>query len=78
MVMYRDFATRKARGLGLVGKVWNNTNSTVSVIAEGEEKDIEHYILLLKKGSVLSRVDEVVVDKKNSTGEFNRFVISYE
>jgi len=76
--MYRDFATRKARGLGLVGKVWNNTNSTVSVIAEGEEKDIEHYILLLKKGSVLSRVDEVVVDKKNSTGEFNRFVISYE
>src|SRR3989344_224255 len=35
VVMYRDFATRKARGLGLVGEVKNLPDGTVRVVAEG-------------------------------------------
>ena len=60
LVMYRDFATRKARNLGLVGEVQNCKDGTVRVIAEGPREKLEIFLVKLKKGSLLSRVDDVV------------------
>ena len=77
MVMYRDFAARNARKLHLVGTVRNLTDSSVSVIAEGEESSLLRLLLLLKKGSVLSRVEEVRVAWSDATGEYTTFTISY-
>ena len=44
MVMYRDFAMRKAKLLGLSGTVKNNDDGTVTLVAEGEEEQLGVYI----------------------------------
>ncbi len=77
LVMFRDFAQRRARRLGLVGWVRNETNGTVRVVAEGEEDDLARFRALLEKGSVLSRVDAVEYSFHPPTGEFRDFIIRY-
>lgn len=78
MVMYRDFACRKARLLGLVGEVQNLSNGTVRVVAEGERASLENYIIRLKRGSLFSRVDRVALAYKEPTGEYQDFSIRYD
>lgn len=77
MVMYRDFAQRKARKLGLFGFVRNNNDGSVMVVAEGEHGVLERFVSLLRKGSVLSRVDQVEVEWKEATKEYGDFIIKY-
>lgn len=77
MVMFRDFANRKARRLGLTGTVRNLADGSVAVIAEGEEGLLNRYIELLHKGSFLSRVDAVQIERAPATGEFKDFSIRY-
>lgn len=77
MVLYRDFAQRKARKLGLLGFVRNNDDESVTVVAEGEHEKLETFIALLRKGSVLSHVDNVEVEWKSATREFKYFGIVY-
>lgn len=59
MVMFRDFAQRKARGLGILGFVTNNLDGTVTVRARGEKKKLEVFVEFLKKGSFFSKVESV-------------------
>lgn len=77
MVMYRDFAQRKAKRHHLVGTVKNLPDKTVEVVAQGEEKDLEAYIEKLHKGSLLSRVDKVEVEWREPSAEFTGFKIVY-
>src|SRR3989338_1128327 len=70
MVMFRDFAQRKARKFGLCGFVRNNADGSVAVVAEGTREKLEDFLQLLDKGSVLSRVDDVEVEWKAATGEY--------
>lgn len=77
MVMYRDFATRKARGLKLVGEVENLPDGTVRVIAEGQRTALNQFIEKLKKGSLLSRVDHVDVAFKPASSAYRTFDIVY-
>lgn len=77
MVMYRDFAQRKARGLRLVGTVQNLKDGSVAVVAEGEEDILKKYIILLHKGSIFAKVEEVEVKWLSSTGEFRDFLIIF-
>ena len=78
LVMYRDFATRKARGLGLVGEVENLSDGTVRVIAEGEQTKLETYVQKLWKGSLLSRVEDVTVTYVPAKGDYTYFDITYD
>ena len=78
MVMYRDFAARKARGLGLVGEVQNLQNGTVRVVAEGPRENLQKYVQKLQQGSLLSRVERVTPEWKPSTGEYTSFSITYD
>ena len=78
LVMYRDFATRKARGLGLVGEARNLPDGTVRVIAEGPRQKLETYVQKLRKGSLLSKVEEVQVTYLPATGEYAYFDINYD
>mgnify|MGYP001589025968 CR=1 FL=1 len=78
MVMYRDFAFRKARRLGVVGEVWNEDDGIVSLVGEGEEEKLLLFIEQLQKGSFLSRVERVDVVWKAPTGEFTDFHIRYK
>lgn len=73
MVMFRDFATRKANKLDISGSVRNLPDGTVEVIAQGEKAQIERYIEYLNKGSVLSRVDNVAVEWRKPQKVFDSF-----
>jgi acylphosphatase len=77
MVMFRDFTTRKARALGLVGEVENMPDGTVRVYAEGEEEPLARFVEFLKKGSVLSKVENVQFQFVQPTGQFSSFSIKY-
>lgn len=77
MVMYRDFAQRKARKLGLVGTVENQKDGSVNVIAEGEERILNEYIKYLNRGSILSKVRNVRISWLEPTGSFSDFDIIY-
>jgi len=76
-VMYRDFAARAARNLGLVGTVKNNADKTVTVIAEGDESRLAAYLKKLAQGSMLSRVDRIDVVWREPAGTFSSFDIVY-
>ena len=77
MVMYRDFAQRKARRLGLVGTVQNMKDGSVAVVAEGDEVALGQYIEFLNKGSILSKVKNVRIEWLEASGEFGDFLIVY-
>jgi acylphosphatase len=75
MVMFRDFATRKARKVGVNGFVQNLPNGTVEVIAQGERIALERLIEYLHKGSILSRVDDVRIEWRTPQKNFDSFTL---
>ncbi len=77
MVMYRDFAQRKARGLGLVGEVQNLKDGTVRVVAEGPRKSLETYVAKLARGPLLARVETVKSVSLPALGIYTAFDINY-
>src|SRR3989339_97826 len=77
MVMFRDFACRRARRLGLTGTVQNLSDSSVRVIAQGEKAKLAKFIELLKKGSLLSKVENVQVTWHEPGAKFAGFKILY-
>jgi len=76
-VLFRDFTRRSALRLGIVGTVENSPDGSVLVVAEGEEDVLQQLLLILRKGSTLSRVDKVEVLTKEATHEFQTFEIRY-
>ena len=77
MVMYRDFALRKANSLNIVGTVKNEKDGTVLLCAEGEEARLQQYIKQLKQGSLLSQVERMMVTWGDSRGKWDDFSIIY-
>src|ERR1700759_4587304 len=89
LVMFRDFTTRKARRLGLVGMVQNMDDGSVRIVAQGEEgalkyilvnykEDILKYFLkIIHRCPILSRVDTVEVLWREPVEHFTKFAIIY-
>ena len=77
MVMYRDFATRNARSLGLVGYAKNLKDGTVEVVAQGPQEKLEALLARLHKGSLLSRVDGVESSWREPAQAFGDFRIAW-
>ena len=77
MVMYRDFAQRKARGLRLSGEVQNLKDGTVRVVAEGSRASLEKYLYKLHGGPLLARVENVTPVWKEAQGIYKGFEIVY-
>ncbi len=75
MVMYRDFVTRKARRLALVGFVQNLDNGTVEVVAQGFRENLERFIEYVHKGPFLAKVARVDVEWRNPTENFDSFTL---
>ncbi len=78
MVMYRDFAMRKARSLSLFGSVQNMEDGSVLVVAEGEEKQLEVFIEKLHQGPILAHVEKVDCVWRESKNEYSNFTILYK
>ncbi len=77
MVLFRDFTRRAALSLNLAGFVRNEDDGSVAVVAEGPEDALRALIGELKKGSLLSRVDDIEVKWGEPAGEFREFEIRY-
>ena len=77
MVMYRDFACRHARKLGLHGMVRNNDDGSVTLVAEGDEQVLMKYLRSLNQGPVLAHVEHVEVIWEDARGDFSKFMIMY-
>ncbi len=77
MVMYRDFAQRKARGLKLTGEVQNLKDGTVRVVAEGTRENLERYLAKLHGGPLLAHVEHVAPVWSAATGSYTSFEITY-
>ena len=76
-VMFRDFCQRKARSLGVTGTVQNIEDGGVRVIAQGNEAALHDLIKKLNRGSLASRVDDVVVSWREPTCNFTDFSIVF-
>lgn len=77
MVMFRDFTKRHGRKMNLLGTVENCPDGTVKVVAQGERGQLEAFIATLRKGSPLSRVDDITVSWRKPTAAFSGFDIVY-
>ena len=77
MVMYRDFVKRGARALGLAGWVKNLSDGTVEAMAQGEKEKLEQLIERMKKGSLLSKVEDVNVEWRHVSQRFDSFDIVF-
>ncbi|MDO9510917.1 MAG: acylphosphatase [Bacteroidales bacterium] len=58
-VGFRYYAKAKARDYGVRGFVKNEANASVYIEAEGSDDAMEAFILWLKKGPPLARVDQI-------------------
>lgn len=75
MIMFRDFAKRKADSLGLTGTAENLNDGSVFVVAEGEEEKLQKFLGYLKKGPLFARVERIDENWLSFAGEFNDFKI---
>ena len=75
MVMYRDFATRKARKVGVHGFVQNLADGTVEVVAQGNKESLEKYREYLNTGSILSHVENVALEWRTPHTIFDSFTL---
>lgn len=77
MVLFRDSACRRAKKLRITGEVKNNSDKTVTVIAEGPENKLKELIEWCYNGPILAKVDKIDIKWENATGQFNNFKIKY-
>ena len=77
LVMFRDFAQRKARKLGIVGMVENLPDGSVKVAAQGREENLLKFISYLKKGPILAKVENVLVKWTEAEESFKGFKIIF-
>ena len=59
LVMFRDFATRKARKCHIVGYVRNLADGSVEVYGEGKHEDLERWLAYLHRGPLLAHVEHI-------------------
>jgi acylphosphatase len=76
-VFFRAFVSRWTEELGLTGYVRNLPDEAVEVRAEGERKQLERLLSHLKVGPPAARVERVVINWSEYTGEYPGFSIRY-
>lgn len=73
-VFFRATAKEKADEFHVRGNVRNNADGSLSILAEGEEKEMEQFITWCKKGPRFARVDHCEIIEV-PLKHFSRFVI---
>ncbi len=76
-VSFRWFVQRRAADLGLVGYVRNNSDGSVSFVAEGVRDALEHLLDAARVGPSEAEVENVESHWETPTGEFHRFEIRF-
>ena len=76
-IYFRAFTSRQATALGLTGYVRNTREGTVEVHAEGERQQLEKLIDHLRIGPPGARVEKVVTNWLEYTGNYSGFSVRY-
>lgn len=76
-VCFRAFAREEAQRLELVGWVKNLPDESVEMVAEGPREALDRLIKWAHKGPPAARVETVVVEWDEATGEFKTFGMKY-
>ena len=67
-----------AQELGITGTVKNNPDGSVSIVAQGEELPLEHFIKKIKASpSVAGHVDHVDLNTISNAEKFTRCSVVY-
>lgn len=74
-VNFRNFTRTNARQLGIKGYAKNLANGKVEVVAEGEKLKLNALIEKLWQGPRISRVDDIKIEERKLTGEFETFEV---
>jgi acylphosphatase len=76
-VSFRWFVQRRAADLGLTGYVRNNSDGSVSFVAEGPRRDLDQLLDAVRTGPAEATVENVDSQWDLPTGEFHRFEIRF-
>ncbi|MBE6048970.1 MAG: acylphosphatase [Clostridium sp.] len=76
-VGFRYFAQMNATKLDITGFVRNTSNGNVEIEAQGNEENINKFILILKKGNGFIRVDDYSMKKIETVASEKRFRVTY-
>jgi acylphosphatase len=76
-VFFRAFVSHWAEELGLSGYVRNLPTGAVEVVAEGEKKQLEKLISHLKVGPPSAKVEKVVANWSEYSGNYSGFSVRY-
>ncbi|MBU0999002.1 acylphosphatase [Patescibacteria group bacterium] len=74
-VFFRDSSRAQAQELNLCGWAKNQTDGTVEIVAEGDDKDLLKFIEWCKYGPDHAEVEKVDVKWRNSDNQFTDFLI---
>ena len=74
-VFFRSSAQTEALKLGITGWVKNTKEGDVSVEAQGDEKNLDQFILRLHTGPKFAKVDRVIIESRKASGTFQGFDI---
>jgi acylphosphatase len=77
MVMFRDFANRKANDLGICGTVENLSDGSVRIIAQGNEEKLNEFVDELKTGPQFAEIENVSIEWREVGEKFEDFKIIY-
>lgn len=75
-VGFRWFILAKARALGLSGQVWNRSDGSVEVSAEGPKADLEQLVKAVQEGPDSSQVDGTTIEWEDYAGNYTAFEIA--
>ncbi|GFO66397.1 acylphosphatase [Geomonas paludis] len=74
-VAFRHYTARTAQQLGVTGWVRNLSDGSVEACFEGEERDVSAMLQWCRRGPELARVDELVEQQGDYTGEYAGFQV---
>lgn len=74
-VMFRDYAMRTARKLNIAGFVKNIPSGEVYIVAQGEDSRLKEFLDFIKRGSYLSKVENISVKDLEEEMSYANFVI---
>lgn len=75
-VGFRQFVQKEAAALGIVGSVRNREDGSVLILAQGSKEILEEFLVLVQKGSWLSRVSGVSYFWSKPKQDYRDFTIA--
>jgi len=76
-VGFRFYAIRYADKLNINGTVRNKYDGSVEIYAEGDERDINSFIEVIKRGPGSAIVREVKINEYRKSRDYNTFDIIF-